>query len=125
MPRYSLKRAQRAALMALGENGDSVIANLEAVGLVIVHKADLPQERHEPTRRLTDVRLELPDHWSDPYNALVISPELDEPTEYGCEFDAIHSVREAYALQRTLGYAVDLHVDDQAGLITQATARDS
>ncbi|THF88398.1 hypothetical protein E7T09_04110 [Deinococcus sp. KSM4-11] len=123
MPRYDLKRAQRAALMALGENGESVIANLEAVGLVIVHKSDLPREVNATeTRTVDDVRLQLPDRWADPYYVTVHGPP-DGPLKYGVEFDAINGVREAHQLQQTLRYQVSVTLDDKAELVTAVTAR--
>ncbi|SEI65919.1 hypothetical protein SAMN04488058_101264 [Deinococcus reticulitermitis] len=124
MARFNLKAAQNAALMALGEHGESVIANLDAVGLVIVRKADLPREAKEG-RLLHDVRLHLPDGWTDPYHVTVTGGGLEEPVTWGVEFAAISTVREAAALQRTLGYQVNLRVDEQAGLITEATAAES
>lgn len=124
MARFNLKAAEKAALMALGENGESVIANLEAVGLVIVRRTDLPREA-KAGRELHDVRLHLPDGWTDPYHVTVTGGGLEEPATWGVEFAAIGTVREAAALQRTLGYRVNLRVDEQAGLITEATAAES
>ena len=94
MARFNLKAAQNAALMALGEHGESVIANLDAVGLVIVRKADLPREA-KVGRELHDVRLHLPDGWTDPYHVTVTGGGLEEPVTWGVEFAAISTVREA------------------------------
>lgn len=122
MFRPKLKRAERAALMALGERGESILANLEAVGLVVVHKSDLPREPGTTDTRTVDgVRLQLPDHWADPYH-VTIHGLPDGPLKYGVEFGAIHGVREAHQLQQTLRYTVSVTLDDRAELVTAVTA---
>ncbi|GAA5514900.1 hypothetical protein Dcar01_03664 [Deinococcus carri] len=117
MPRPDLEAARAAALAALGRGAERTLEKLEAAGLVVVRLADLPTAG-AGTRTLTDVELEIPEDWREPWSALVITDT--EALDLHALLAAVPSVREAVHLGRIMGHRVDVEIDEAEGLIMRA-----
>ena len=115
--RFDLAAARRAAAAALGRSAESVLGKLDAAGLVVVLKADLPDSEQD-IRTLLDVTLVVPDDWRSPWACTVITGS--ETLDLHAAVDAVPGVREARLLREVMGGQLHVEIDEAEGLLLRA-----
>ena len=117
MLRFVLPAARLAATTTLGRNAETILGKLEAAGLVVVRRADLP-DFTAPARTLLDVEdIVITSEWEVPYVCQVIpNARTGERTlELVAVVNAITGVREARLLREVMGGRINVEIDEAKG----------
>ncbi|MBB5234510.1 hypothetical protein [Deinococcus budaensis] len=117
MPRPDLAAARAAALEALGRGAERTLEKLEAAGLVVVRRSDLP-DPSAGRRTLGDVEVIIPEDWREPF-ALIVEAG-SEVLDLHALKTAVPAIREAVHLARIMGHRVDVEIDEAEGLVMRA-----
>ncbi|MBZ9713727.1 hypothetical protein [Deinococcus multiflagellatus] len=117
----NLRAARELAVDALGPDADEVLSLLDAKGLVIVRRRDLPGSHPADAETLENVTLQAPATWTEPHQLTVITPAGETLELYVHEVDAA-LVYEAVQLQAVLGHRVDVVIDREGQILLRATA---
>ena len=122
MSRFDLPAARLAATTTLGRNAESILGKLEAAGLVVVRRADLP-DFTAPARTLLDVEdVIILSEQLPPYTCQVIpNARTGERTlELVAVVDAVAAVREVRLLREVMGGSINVEIDEAKGLLLRA-----
>ena len=122
MSRFDLPAARLAATTTLGRNAESILGKLEAAGLVVVRRADLP-DFTAPARTLLDVKdVIILSEQLPPYACQVIpNAQTGERTlELVAAVDAVAGVREVRLLREVMGGRINVEIDEAKGLLLRA-----
>ena len=121
MSRFDLAAARQAAA-TLGRNAESVLGKLEAAGLVVIRRADLP-DFTAPARTLLDVEDVIVESERLPPYACQVIPNAKtggRTLELVAVVDAVAGVREARLLREVMGGRINVEVDEAKGLLLRA-----
>ena len=122
MSRFDLPAARLAATTTLGRNAETILGKLEAAGLVVVRRADLP-DFTAPARTLLDVEdVIVLSEQLPPYACEVIpNARTGERTlELVAVVDAVAAVREVRLLREVMGGRINVEIDEAKGLLLRA-----
>lgn len=120
MPRPDLEAARELALTVLGRGAHSTLDKLEAAGLVIVRRTDLPPANGQ-VEDLEGVRATIPANWSEPWPVTVITAEGERLTLYALYARREH-IGEALNLHAVMGMRLDVTINRAEELVLDASA---
>lgn len=113
--------ARDAALAALGRGGERTLEKLEADGLTVVRRTDLPMTDGAGAAHLDRVQLQMPTNWTPPYPVTVIT-NSDEVLHLHALRSAAPQIAEAYQLYTVMGHRLDVSVNREEALLLSAVA---
>ncbi|MVN86936.1 hypothetical protein GO986_09175 [Deinococcus sp. HMF7620] len=117
----NVQTARYLALDVLGPDADNILAKLDAEGLVIVRKRDLPGHLPDNAETLENVMLRAPTTWAEPHHLTVITASGETLQLYVHEVHAAQ-VHEAVQLHAVLGHRVEVVIDREGQILLAATA---
>lgn len=120
--KIDLYRARQIAVDALGPDGDDTLATLDAAGLVVVLRRQLPQDTGA-NEALLDVQLTAPANWR-PGSEVTVTTDAGEVLRLTPADGVDVQVREALSLQAVMGHRIDVAVDREGQLLLSAAAVD-
>ncbi|GAA3995083.1 hypothetical protein GCM10022631_01480 [Deinococcus rubellus] len=122
MLRFDLPAARLAATTTLGRGAETILGQLEAAGLVVIKRADLPN-LDAAVRTLLDVEdIVITSEWEVPYACEVIpnAKTGGRTLELVAVVDAVAGVREARLLREVMGGTINVEIDEARGLLLRA-----
>ncbi|MFC4637017.1 hypothetical protein [Deinococcus hohokamensis] len=119
--RETLEAARVAALSKLGRTGETTLAKLEAAGLVVVRRADLPPVTGQGVKVLEGVTVQTPANWREPWPVTVYAPD-GQVLHLVALRAAAAAIGEAVQLQAVMGHQLNVAVARDEGLLLSATA---
>lgn len=120
MPRPDLDAARDLALTVLGRGAHSTLAKLEAAGLVVVKRTELPRVDGR-VEHLEAARAQVPANWSEPWPVTVVTAEGERLELYALHARREH-IGEALQLHAVMGLRLDLTVNRAEELVLDASA---
>ncbi|MCD0176161.1 hypothetical protein IHN32_09430 [Deinococcus sp. 14RED07] len=118
--KIDLCRARQIAVDALGPNGDDTLAALDAAGLVVVLRRQLPRDTGD-SEELLDVQLATPANVTPIWGVTVTTREGEVLQLVAAEGTDLQ-IGEAVSLQSIMGHRINVMVDREGGLLLAAVA---